>query len=83
MKDAFDAYYKAAHDTLEKLFQDNFGRLRTIEDKEATDRTAEEWTLMETIPEMLQYIEHLQDRIQDNKRKVMAWRNQARRARSG
>ena len=83
VKDALDAYYDAANETLESLFRENFWRLRAIEDKETKDRTTEEWTLMETIPETLRYIEDLQDRIRDNKRKVMSWRNQARRARSG
>ena len=83
VKDALDAYYNAANETLESLFRENFWRLRAIEDKETKDRTTEEWTLMETIPETLRYIEDLQDRIRDNKRKVMSWRNQARRARSG
>ena len=83
VKAAFDSYYDAAHETLETMFRADFDRLRAIEDKETKDRTAEEWTLMETIPETLKYIEYLQDRIRENKRKVMAWRNQARRARSG
>ena len=82
VKEAFDAYYDSAHETLEQLFRESFARLRGIEDKEAKDRTAEEWTLMETIPETLRYIEHLQDKTQEGKRAVMAWRNQARRARS-
>ena len=83
VKAAFDAYYDTAHETLEQIFRAEFDRLRAIENKAVQDRTAEEWTLMETIPEKLKYIEYLQDRIRENKRKVMAWRNQARRARSG
>ena len=83
VKAAFDAYYDAAHETLEQIFRAEFDRLRAIEDKETKDRTAEEWTMMETLPEKLKYIEYLQDKVQENKRKVMAWRNQARRARSG
>ena len=82
VKAAFDAYYELNHKTLETIFRAEFDRLRAIEDKPAQERSADEWTLMETIPEKLKYIEYLQDRIRENKRKVMAWRNQARRARS-
>ena len=82
VKAALDAYYDAAYESLEQMFRDRFGRLRNIEDKQTQDRTAEEWTLMETIPETLRYIEHLQDKTQEAKRAVMAWRNRARRAKS-
>ena len=82
VKDAFDRYYDSAHETLEALFRDNFDRLRAIENKEVKDRTPQEWDDLSLIPEMLKYIEYLQDKIQENKRAVMAWRNRARRARS-
>ena len=83
VKEAFDAYYDAAFTTLERLFRETFDALRAIEDKAVPDRTADEWTRLSTYPEKLQYIEYLQEKIQDNKRKVMLWRNQARRAKSG
>ena len=83
IREAFDAYYDAAYDTLERKFREIFAALRAIEDKAVPDRTADEWTRLSTYPEELKYIEYLQDRCAENKRKVMLWRNQARRARSG
>ncbi len=82
VKAALDAYYDALYESLEQQFRQRFARLRDIEDKQTQDRTAEEWTLMNTIPETLRYIEHLQDKTQEGKRAVMAWRNRARRAKS-
>ena len=82
VKEAFDRYYDSANETLETLFIENFNRLREIENKEVKDRTPQEWDDLSLIPEMLKYIEYLQDKIQENKRAVMAWRNRARRAKS-
>ena len=83
VKAAFDAYYYLCDTILEQMFRESFSQLRRIEDKSVPERSAEEWTQMETLPERLKYIEHLQDKVQENKRKVMVWRNQARRAKSG
>lgn len=83
VREAFDAYYDEMSRQLMILYLEKFHRLRAIEEKEVRERTADEWTRLQTLPEDLQYIEYLQDRITENKRKVMAWRNQARRARSG
>ena len=83
IREAFDQYYDKASWILEMMFLDKFRQLREIEGKGVRERTADEWTRMQTLPEDLQYIEYLQDVIQENKRKVMAWRNRSRRARSG
>ena len=82
IRESFDSYYDKASEILDDLFRDSFDMLRVIEDKTVQERTAEEWTLREILTERLKYIDHLQETIQDNKRKVTAWRNQARRARS-
>jgi hypothetical protein len=83
VRESFDSYYDKASEILESLFQESFDMLRGIEAKAVPERTAEEWTLLEILTERLKHIDHLQEMIQDNKRKVMAWRNQARRAKSG
>ena len=79
IRELFDAYYDEAYNVLETMFRVDFEILQAIEEKPAEKRTADEWTLLSTIPEDLKYIEHLQDETQENKRKVMAWRNRARR----
>ena len=48
VKAALDAYYDALYESLEQQFRQRFARLRDIEDKQTQDRTAEEWTLMNT-----------------------------------
>ena len=83
IRESFDSYYDKASELLEHMFRESFDMLRGIEAKAVPERTAEEWTLLEILTERLKHIDHLQETIQDNKRKVMAWRNQARRARSG
>ena len=83
IKDAFDRYYDAVDEVLDRMFMADFARMRAIEDKSVNERTADEWTRLTEIPEVLRYIEYLQDRVRENKRKVMLWRNQARRAKSG
>ena len=83
VKDAFDAFLDAQHDELERMFRENFDQLRAIEDMPVPERTPHEWDEISQIPETMKYIEHLQERNREIKRKVMAWRNQARRARSG
>lgn len=83
IREAFDSYYDKADGILEDLFLDSFDALREIEAKPVPERTAEEWTKREILTERMKYIDHLQEMIQENKRKVMAWRNQARRAKSG
>ena len=83
VKEAFDRFYDSMSETLERNFRQIFDALRAIEDKSVPERTADEWTRLYAYPEELMYIEYLQDRIQESKRKVMAWRNLARRAKSG
>lgn len=82
IREGFDNYYNYAHKMLDDLFRDSFERLREIEAKPVLERTAEEWTERELLTERLKYIDDLQETIQGNKRTVIAWRNQARRARS-
>ena len=83
VRESFDSYYDKASELLEHMFRESFDMLREIEAKAVPERTAEEWTVLEILTERLKHIDHLQEMIQDNKRKVMAWRNQARRAKSG
>ena len=83
VKDAFDAFLDDQHNELERMFRENFDQLRAIEEKPVQDRTPQEWDGISLIPETMQYIEYLQERNMEIKRKVMAWRNKARRARSG
>lgn len=83
VRDAFDAFYDELSRQMLIIYMGKFRQLRAIEEKAVPERTADEWTRLQTLPEDLQYIEYLQDRITENKRKVMAWRNRARRARSG
>ena len=83
IRDAFDELYDGMSRQLLGIYLDKFRQLRAIEQKAVPERTADEWTRLQTIPEDLKYIEYLQDKITENKRKVMAWRNRARRARSG
>ena len=83
VREAFDAFYDELSRQLLIIYLDKFRQLRAIEEKDVPERTADEWTRLQTLPEDLQYIEYLQDKITENKRKVMAWRNRARRARSG
>lgn len=83
IRDVFDALYDEMSRRLMLIYLDKFRQLRAIEEKDVPERTADEWTRMQTLPEDLKYIEDLQEQITENKRKVMAWRNKARRARSG
>lgn len=83
IRESFDSYYDKADEILEDIFRDSLDTLREIEAKAVPERTAEEWTMLEILTERMKYIDHLQEMIRENKRKVMAWRNQARRAKSG
>ena len=83
IRDAFDELYDGMSRQLLIIYMDKFRELHAIEQKAVPERTADEWTRLQTLPEDLKYIEYLQDKITENKRKVMAWRNRARRARSG
>lgn len=83
IRDVFDALYDEMSRQLMLIYLDKFRQLRAIEEKDVPERTADEWTRLQTLPEDLKYIEDLQEQITENKRKVMAWRNKARRARSG
>ena len=83
VKDAFDAFLDEQHEVLETIFRDQFDMLRAAEDKAVPDRMPHDWDTIAQVPEELKYIEHLQEQNRELKRKVMAWRNQARRARSG
>lgn len=82
IRESFDSYYDQASEILEDLSRESFDMLREIEEKAVPERTAEEWTLLEIMTDRMKYIDYLQDMIQENKKKVMAWRNQARRAKS-
>lgn len=80
VRKAFDDYADALFYVSEMTFREKFRQLREIEDKPVPERNAVEWTRLLTLPEDLQEIEEVQDRIRDLKERVMTWRNKARRA---
>lgn len=80
---SLDAYYDAAGECLEQRIRETDERLLAIRDKAVPDRTADEWTRMMTLPEELQYMEYLREKIQENKQELMIWRNRIRKAKSG
>lgn len=55
---------------------------KLIRGKEIRDRSAQEWTFLETFEENCKYNEYLLSKVDEFKEEVAAWRRKARRARS-
>ena len=55
---------------------------KLIREKEIRDRSAQEWTFLETFEENCKYNEYLLSKVDEFKEEVAAWRRKARRARS-
>ena len=84
-----DEYVKALYglcDVTRRQIQDrialNLRELKRIYDIELRERSAQEWTFVETFDEENQYNEYLIDKVEELREVVAAWRRTARKVKS-
>lgn len=89
LQDALDTYVSVLYsycDELRRYIQEqlriDLNRMKTIRDGDVRERSAQEWTFLDTFDEECQHKEYILDKIEEFREEVAAWRRTARKVKS-
>lgn len=82
VKNAFDRCIDDMEEHADRIRLLDTKWLMWLEEKPKEDRTADEWTRIQTLTQELQYYEYLNDKISELREEVRLWRNRARSGKS-